>query len=54
MVSKIWEPWIAFAYRASFDRQTERHVSQAGLVLDGSRYVVDDLVKLICARAVRP
>lgn len=53
IVSKIWEPWIAFAYGASFDRQTEKHISAAGLELDVSRYVVDDLVKLICTRAAR-
>jgi ubiquinone/menaquinone biosynthesis C-methylase UbiE len=54
IVSKIWEPWIAFAYGASFDRQTEKHIPAAGLEVDESRYVVDDLVTLICARAVRP
>ena len=54
IISKIWEPWIAFAYGASFDRQTEKHLSAAGLKLDESRYVLDDLIKLICARAVRP
>jgi ubiquinone/menaquinone biosynthesis C-methylase UbiE len=53
IVSKIWEPWIAFAYGASFDRHTEQHISAAGLELDESRYVVDDLVKLICARVAR-
>jgi ubiquinone/menaquinone biosynthesis C-methylase UbiE len=54
IISKIWEPWIAFAYGASFDRQTEKHLSAAGLTLDESRYVVDDLIRLICARAVPP
>jgi ubiquinone/menaquinone biosynthesis C-methylase UbiE len=53
IVSRIWEPWIAFAYGASFDRQTESHIPAAGLEVDESRYVVDDLVKLICARAAR-
>jgi SAM-dependent methyltransferase len=53
IVSKIWEPWIAFAYGASFDRQTESHIPAAGLEVAESRYVVDDLVKLICARAAR-
>jgi ubiquinone/menaquinone biosynthesis C-methylase UbiE len=54
IISKIWEPWIAFAYGASFDRQTEKHLSAAGLKLDESRYVLDDLIRLICARAVPP
>jgi ubiquinone/menaquinone biosynthesis C-methylase UbiE len=53
IVSRIWEPWIAFAYGASFDRQTESHIPAAGLEVEESRYVVDDLVKLICARATR-
>jgi demethylmenaquinone methyltransferase/2-methoxy-6-polyprenyl-1,4-benzoquinol methylase len=51
IMSRIWQPWIAWAYGASFDRQTERHVPEAGLELLESRYVVDDLVKLITVRA---
>lgn len=50
IVSRLWQPWIAWAYGASFDRDTERHVPEAGLELVESRYVVDDLVKLITAR----
>jgi len=30
-VSRIWQPWIAWAYGASFDRQTESHIPEAGL-----------------------
>jgi ubiquinone/menaquinone biosynthesis C-methylase UbiE len=51
IMSRIWQPWIAWAYGASFDHQTERYVPEAGLELVESRYVVDDLVKLITARA---
>ncbi len=51
IMAGIWQPWIALAYGASFDRETERHVPEAGLELVESRYVVDDLVKLIAARA---
>ncbi len=50
-VSRLWQPWIAWAYGASFDRQTERHIPAAGLELVESRFVVSDLVKLIEARA---
>ncbi len=50
IMSRIWQPWIAWAYGASFDRQTERHIPDAGLELVESRYVVDDLVKLLTAR----
>jgi ubiquinone/menaquinone biosynthesis C-methylase UbiE len=51
VVSRIWQPWIAWAYGASFDRQTEKHVPAAGLELVESRYVVDDLVKMLTLRA---
>jgi len=50
ILSRIWQPWIAWAYGASFDRHTERHIPEAGLELVESRYVVDDLVKLLTAR----
>jgi ubiquinone/menaquinone biosynthesis C-methylase UbiE len=49
-VSRLWQPWIAWAYGASFDRQTERHIPDAGLELVESRYVVDDLLKLLTVR----
>lgn len=51
VVSKLWEPWIRWAYGASFDRRTEQHIREAGLAIDEIRYVVDDLVKLIELRA---
>jgi len=51
VMSGIWQRWIAWAYGASFDRETERHVPEAGLELVESRFVVDDLVKLISVRA---
>jgi ubiquinone/menaquinone biosynthesis C-methylase UbiE len=51
MLSKIWEPWIAWAYGAGFDRETEKHIPKSGLELIQSRYVVDDLVKLLIARS---
>src|SRR5262249_38164394 len=50
IASYIWQPWINWAYGASFDRQTERHVPTAGLELLESEYVVDDLLKLLTAR----
>jgi hypothetical protein len=51
IVSRLWDPWIAWAYGASFDRRTEQHVLAAGLEIVESRYVVDDLVKLLTLRA---
>jgi ubiquinone/menaquinone biosynthesis C-methylase UbiE len=49
-VTRLWEPWIAWAYGAGFNRQTEEHVPEAGLEVVGSRLVVDDLIKLISIR----
>jgi ubiquinone/menaquinone biosynthesis C-methylase UbiE len=53
MMSRIWQPWIAWAYGASFDRHTEKRVPEAGLELAESRYVVDDLIKLLTVRVPR-
>jgi ubiquinone/menaquinone biosynthesis C-methylase UbiE len=53
ILSKAWEPWISWAYGASFDRETEKHIPESGLQLIESRYVVDDLVKLLTARPQR-
>jgi ubiquinone/menaquinone biosynthesis C-methylase UbiE len=50
-MSRLWQPWIAWAYGASFDRHTENYVPAAGLDLVGSRYVVDDLIKLLTLRS---
>jgi ubiquinone/menaquinone biosynthesis C-methylase UbiE len=49
-ISRLWQPWIAWAYGASFDRETEKHVPEAGLEIVESRFVVDDLLKLITVR----
>ena len=49
-LSFVWQPWIGWAYGASFDRHTEQHVPAAGLELVESRYVVDDLVKMLTVR----
>src|SRR5262249_53567560 len=29
MIFRIWQPWIAWAYGASFDRNTENHIPEA-------------------------
>lgn len=51
LMARLWQPWIAWAYGASFDRRTEDYVSASGLDLVSSRYVVDDLVKLLTLRS---
>jgi len=48
---RLWAPWVYWAYGATFDRQTERRVPEAGLRLFESRYVHDDLIKLLGAKA---
>ena len=52
VLARLWEPWIAWAYGASFDRRTEQHIPEAGLELTEARFVVDDLVRLMSARVV--
>ncbi len=49
-ISYIWQPWIAWAYGAGYDRHTEEHVPEAGLELVESRFVVDDLLKMLTVR----
>ena len=46
----LWEPWVAWAYGAGFDRRTEERVPEAGLEVVESRLVVDDLIKFISIR----
>ena len=50
LLARVWQPWVAWAYGASFDRHTESHVPEAGLELVETRFVVADLLKLIAAR----
>jgi ubiquinone/menaquinone biosynthesis C-methylase UbiE len=49
-VTKLWEPWVHWAYGASFDRNTEQYIPAAGLQLADSRFVVGDLIKLMTIR----
>jgi len=50
-MTRLWEPWVHWAYGANFDRQTERQAPLAGLKIFESRFVYDDLIKLLAARA---
>jgi ubiquinone/menaquinone biosynthesis C-methylase UbiE len=52
-ISRLWEPWIAWAYGAGFDRRTEEHVRDAGLTVSEVRFLVDDLIKLIEVRTAK-
>ena len=51
MLARLWEPWMAWAYGAEFDRRTEEHARVIGLEIVDSRFVVNDLIKLISIRA---
>jgi ubiquinone/menaquinone biosynthesis C-methylase UbiE len=52
--AKLWEPWMAWAYGAGFDRRTEDHAREIGLEIEESRFVVADLMKLISIRVQGP
>jgi ubiquinone/menaquinone biosynthesis C-methylase UbiE len=46
----LWEPWVAWAYGAGFDRDTAAHVAGVGLVLVEARFVVDELLQMLDLR----
>ncbi len=50
-MARPWEPWMRWAYGAGLDRNTEAHVAETGMRVVESRFVVDDLIKLIELRA---
>jgi ubiquinone/menaquinone biosynthesis C-methylase UbiE len=50
-IAGLWEPWMAWAYGAGFDRGTREHIPEAGLQIAEARFVVDDLILLIEARS---
>ncbi len=53
-VARLWEPWMAWAYGAGFDRHTEDHVLKTNFEVIESRFVVPDLMKMITLRAPSP
>ena len=48
-VTRLWEPWINWAYGASYDRNVEPALPHAGFTVIESRFVVDELIKHIRA-----
>jgi ubiquinone/menaquinone biosynthesis C-methylase UbiE len=48
----LWQPWVAWAYGAGFDRNTVAHIPEAGLELLDARFVVDDLMQLLTVRVL--
>ncbi len=49
-VMRLWAPWVRLVYGATFDRDTERYVPQAGLEIVDERFLFEDIIKLIVAR----
>jgi demethylmenaquinone methyltransferase/2-methoxy-6-polyprenyl-1,4-benzoquinol methylase len=48
--ARLWEPWMAFAYGAGFDRRTQTHLHDLGFEIVKSHFVVDDLIRMIEVR----
>jgi len=46
-IARLWEPWMAWAYGAGFDRHTEAHVAEAGLELARAEDAVPDLIRFL-------
>lgn len=49
-VMRLWAPWVRLAYGATFDRQTEQYLPDAGLEVVEERFLFQDIIKLIVAR----
>src|SRR5262249_38989358 len=48
-MTRLWEPWVYWAYGAGFDRETEKHVPEAGLGLLPTRFVGRQPIKMVGA-----
>lgn len=49
-VMHLWAPWVRLAYGATFDRNTEQYLPDAGLEIVEERFLFQDIIKLIVAR----
>lgn len=47
---KLWDPWITFAYGASFTRGTADHVVRAGLRIEERRFLHSDSIEMLVVR----
>lgn len=52
LVMRLWAPWVRWVYGAGFDRATEGHLAEAGLEAVETRFLYEDIIKLIVARPV--
>ena len=49
-IARLWEPWMSFAYGAGLDRRTQAHLHDLGFEIVESRFLVDDLIRMIEVR----
>lgn len=49
-IMRLWAPWVHWAYGATFDRETERYMTAAGLDIVETRFLYRDIIKMIVAR----
>ena len=49
-IMRIWAPWVRWLYGATFDRDSEQYVSQAGLRVAEFRFLFQDIIKLLILR----
>jgi len=47
LVMRLWAPWVRWLYGATFDRNTEQYVEQAGFDLVEERFLYQDIIKLL-------
>lgn len=47
----VWEPWARWAFGADFDLDLDAAIEESGLSVIESRYVADDIIRLVRLRA---
>lgn len=52
-LTRAWEPWVRWAYGASFDRNIECLMPAAGLTIVEARFVVDELIRYVIAKPAK-
>lgn len=50
-VMHLWAPWVRLLYGATFDRDTEQYVPQAGLRVVEFHFLFEDIIKLLILRS---
>jgi ubiquinone/menaquinone biosynthesis C-methylase UbiE len=48
---RLWGPWIAFAYGASFTRHTREHLCAAGVAIESRRFLHCDTIEMLVGRS---